>query len=360
LSFFSSQSKKRFYCFYMKNFSSLWPFREGEFHHTGPNVASYRFCSLFFSFRQISTNFLEQFRKRLAFTKMECRGSNCNEKRLFFCPQYQLAGAYETRGTISEEQAGFQCPSGKVLAGIKCMDSQCDKIWLYCQKPANFKVTDNCEWTPQFTSDGSNDGERECEDDEMPVVAGLDCYSGSNCETLKLRCCGVTQLQAVNKKDAYGCYIRNGMRSCEGLCSWSEFSSEVGNGDHPVVGIRCRGSQCGEISVLTCDNLRLSGSGIEHGWFSEEFDGNSKCNNDSPAITSIKCKGTNCDKKKLTCKIPDNFDTLTNKKHDTVWISEEKGGLVRCPNNYIATTVHCKDARCDYKVNMYKVRNENF
>ena len=79
--------------------------------------------------------------------------------RLRVCSDYKLGGPYSTHGPYSDEQGEFACPSGQVLAGIRCFDRYCDNMWYYCQLPRNFIVGSRSEWTSEFSEE---QGDAQC------------------------------------------------------------------------------------------------------------------------------------------------------------------------------------------------------
>ena len=75
--------------------------------------------------------------------------------RVYYNDRYLLTGQYTVKGPISEEHDTMTCSPGEVLAGIKCVSTRCDNIYLFCQKPASFVRTDICSHSGVFSEEDS-------------------------------------------------------------------------------------------------------------------------------------------------------------------------------------------------------------
>lgn len=60
----------------------------------------------------------------------------------------------------------------------------------------------------------------------------------------------------------------------------------------------------------------------------------------------LKCRGGSCDNLQLTCSYTNSVQVTSNRKW-TSSFSEENGGRMNCPNNYMITGISCDGSRCD-------------
>jgi len=73
-------------------------------------------------------------------TRIQCRGSYCDDKRLLCAPLrsgsgMQSSGLIHYSGLFSEENGGtMSCPSDYYLVGMKCDGKYCDNLRLKCRK----------------------------------------------------------------------------------------------------------------------------------------------------------------------------------------------------------------------------------
>jgi len=205
---------------------------------------------------------------------VKCRGSYCDDKQLRICDEYILDSNTERSTKHSEEQSQYTCPNGEVLAGIKCEDTYCDNMYYYCSAPINFSRGEDNSWTDWFSEE---QGYMECPSGY--IVGGIDCRD-RYCDKLKLHCFKVESNGNDPGIDTFGCDLSG---NCEGTCVWGAWFSDrrrliqhsVDYG-YAVVGARCRGRYCDDLSLLYCDRLTLEGGSEETGQFSEEDGGGKK------------------------------------------------------------------------------------
>lgn len=288
---------------------------------------------------------------------IQCEHNNpqCDKKLVLYCSEYHVGGYVKEYFDV---QSGDdkKCPDGTVVTYIKCQESTCGKLWLFCGTPTNFVVQGGITRT-EFFSEEIVRNEGACGRDA--VMVGLNC-EGPNCDNLQLICQNVSKLDEQEVDENKCTKIDNGETHCEGRCTWTDFISSTpnnGHGEdtdkhhtnqHAAIGMRCRGSDCTEVSLLTCDNLLFTmqeKSYTETDWFSEEdfktHDNKGKCVNPNQAIASVQCKNGRCDDKNLWCRRGVNFKIDKTVRTNTKEFKDANHGVAVCKKGYVATGVKC-------------------
>lgn len=157
-----------------------------------------------------------------------------------FTPVGQLV---EWTSWFSEEDGGYSEALSDFIVGIGCDSGRCDNKRLVVVKSGTSPVGGNEAWTDWFSEeDGGHVG---C--DGSRVVSQIRC-EGDNCDNMQLRCSN----------------LRNGFRTTYNDFEYVDyFSEEEGERICPsgyyLNGIRCRGSDCDDIS-LRCIRVEYSTS----------------------------------------------------------------------------------------------------
>ena len=117
-------------------------------------------------------------------TRFGCRGSYCDNVRLYCTPSGQASGSAYWTGYFSEEGYDYrQCDAGFWLSAIACRGSYCDNIALQCTYYPQVTPR-NCYWTGWVSEEGGG---------ELPF--GTDYYArgvqcdGSYCDNKRFFVC---------------------------------------------------------------------------------------------------------------------------------------------------------------------------
>ncbi len=138
--------------------------------------------------------------------------------------------------SFSEETPLARCPDDYALQGIACFGSHCDNKQLYCcpyTKCPDDSVKE--DWSIWFSEEDPGSFVF-----DSGFAAGLEC-DGKWCDNLSLRI-----------------LYRTPKLTNVGECRWGPFISEEGPyytqcpDDFFVAGMRCRGSNCDDVSLRCC------------------------------------------------------------------------------------------------------------
>lgn len=144
-----------------------------------------------------------------------------------------------------------------------------------------------CAWTRQISEEAGAGG-ASC----APGMAarGMQC-TGGNCDNVSILCCPYSEVVSGTSESAV----------------WSSYVSEeqpagFSYDDRVLAGIRCRGSRCDDMSgrMLSGPNLGVISQCRNTSFFSEEGFGFAICEMNE-MITGLRCRGSNCDDISLRC-----------------------------------------------------------
>jgi hypothetical protein len=131
-----------------------------------------------------------------AATRAACRGSFCDDMRLFcgtlpqgFVSRHQFP---VWTGYVSEEQPdGVFCPPNSIVYGIRATGSFSDNVSIRCV-PADFPAQGvNCAWSPWFSEEQGDFGQSwdvSTQSYAWAVATGVRC-SGSYCDNMSYFIC---------------------------------------------------------------------------------------------------------------------------------------------------------------------------
>lgn len=111
-------------------------------------------------------------------------------------------------------------------------------------------------------------------------------------------------------------------------------------------GLRCSGSYCDDVSLLSVESGHTQTSSWWTDYFSEEGANEQVCGNNG-FVTGIRCSGSYCDSISLRCSQLDN-----NVRTGCYWtapVSDESGGKFVAPESMYLAGVRCSGRYCDNK-----------
>jgi len=279
-----------------------------------------------------------------------CKENYCDDLQLYQGCSGELptvASLAEWTDWFSEEAKSGQtfghetCKSGYIMTRMQCRNSNCDDKRLRCTKVDTTKFTLGTPvWEAiEFSDDGHPAPWYMCSV-QFGVVTGWACY-GKKCDNQKLQCASLVPSSWTMAPATFG---------------WTGYfgsAQEYSPASHyPITAIRCQGHQCSTLDLYQ----GTSGIGIETGsmsyWtssFSEEGDHEGKCK-PNYLVTRIKCMKDDCDDKMLQCTV---INLAKNAMLATEFIGEtfSEEGISRMgqcrPDGYFMTGLQCFGGRCD-------------
>lgn len=135
-------------------------------------------------------------------------------------------------GWTSDEFAPVTCVSGRLIHGVECHEDYCDNVRVDCGLVSGVSFGSS-SWTSYFSEENTN--YRVCGANEW--MTGIAC-TGDNCDNVSIQCTEVFGKQPVS-------------------CTWSAYYSEEDGAYHTpagyyIRGVRCRGSDCDDMSYYRC------------------------------------------------------------------------------------------------------------